>query len=257
MMKNLIIVFISALSLMTAQAQEYKLGKSGGKMIINLSNVVIEGYNGNEIIFSSLKPKSSKVVDPREEGLQAINEFGNRDNTGLGISVLDKGSVVEVNQVVPDSGIKILVPKGLILSFVNRKITQTEKIICRNVENEIEIDVEYNPVQLENVTGPVVVRSLYGAVEAIFNRQVKGPISIAAVFATVDVAIPVDTKANLKLKSEHSYIMTSPDFKIEVEKSKDDSVYFYGNLVTGKLNGGGQDFKVSSEYGKVYLRKTK
>jgi hypothetical protein len=130
-------------------------------------------------------------------------------------------------------------------------------VICRNLENEIEIETDDNNVFLENVTGPVVVRALYGSVDATFNKPVRGPVSIASIHSTVDVAIPIDTKANVKLKSSQSYIMTAPDFKIEVEKSKDDSVMFFGNLVTGKLNGGGVDFRLASEYGKIYLRKTK
>jgi hypothetical protein len=257
MKRYIIVVLFSALSLMTARAQEYKVGKASGKIIMNLSNVLIEGYSGNEIIFSSQHPGSPKTVDPKEAGLQTINGFGYRDNTGLGISVVDKGITIEVNHVIPDLAIKILVPKGLILSFVNHKVPDTGKVICRNLENEIEIETDDNNVFLENVTGPVAVRALYGSVDATFNKPVRGPVSIASIHSTVDVAIPVDTKANVKLKSSQSYIMTAPDFKIEVEKSKDDSVMFFGNLVTGKLNGGGADFRLASEYGKIYLRKTK
>jgi hypothetical protein len=257
MKRNLIVVLFSALSLMTVRAQEYKVSKTSGKMVMNLGNVLIEGYNGNEIIFSSQHPASAKAIDPKEVGLRAINGSGYRDNTGLGISVVEKGNTVEVNQVMPNLAIKILVPKGLILSLVNHKIADAGKVICRNVENEIEIDVDDNQVLLENVTGPLLVRTLYSSVDATFNKLVRGPVSIASIHSTVDVTIPVDTKADIKLKSSHSYIMTAADFQIEVEKSKADSVNRFGNLVTGKLNGGGPDFKLASEYGKIYLRKTK
>jgi hypothetical protein len=240
--------------MMAVRAQEYKVSKTNGKMIINLSNVVVEGYGGNEIVFSYQKAPAKTETDPRENGLQAINSAGYRDNTGLGISVVDKGGTVEVNEVARWQAIKILVPKDIILSFTCHQISHGD-VVCRSMDNEIDVETDYNKVLLENVTGPVVVRSLYGSVDAVFNENIKGPVSIACIHSTVDVTIPVDTKANLKLNSTHSIIMASPDFKMDVVKNEADSMAAYGTSINGKLNGGGTDFRLSSEFGKVYLRK--
>ena len=249
------IVVFSITALAAARAQEYKVRKSNGKIILNLSGVLVEGYGGNEIIFSSGQKETA--IDPRAEGLQTINAAGYRDNTGLGISVIEKGTTVEVNEVIPDLTIKILVPRSMMLSFICHKMTKEAKVICRNMENEIEIEAEDNDILLENITGPVTVRTLYGKVDAVFSKNIKGPVSIVSVQSTVDVAIPIDTQAHIKLKSSHSTIMASPDFKIAVEKSEDTDLLGFESLVYGKLNGGGPEFRLTSEYGKIYLRKTK
>jgi hypothetical protein len=257
MKKYIIITLLSLSAINFARAQDYKVNKASGKMTLNLSSVTIEGYSGNQIIFSSLKKESK---DPRAKGLRAINGSGYTDNTGLGISVTENGSTIEVNQVAyADLAVKILVPKNVILSLVCHTMPNAGKIEFKNMENEIEISTDYNKVDLENVTGPVTVRALYGAVDAKFSEHIKGPISIASIYSIVDVAIPPDTKANVKLSSSHGEILAASGLNIVLEKNVVGDMVNYGNnnIVNGKLNGGGADFKLTSEYGKIYLRKTK
>lgn len=256
MKKQFIITLIFAIAVNGLWAQEYKVNKSSGKMTINLSSVTVEGYNGSQIIFSSLKKENQ--ADPRAAGLRIINGSGYTDNTGLGISVTEKGSVIEVNQVASsDQSIKILVPKSVILSYGFHKVISAGQVNFKNLENEIEISTDYNSVNLENVTGPVSVRALYGAVDAKFSEHIKGPVSIVSVYSAVDVTIPVSTKANVNLNTTHGAILASPDLKIEMKKNTDDDLVSYSSNVNGKLNGGGLDFKLTSEYGKIYLRKAK
>src|SRR5687768_9354914 len=95
------------------KGQEFKVNKSTGKLVIkDVNHVSIEGYNGNEIVFTSLDGTSER--DRRAEGLRAINSLGLEDNTGFGLSVQDKGTTIEVYQLKKMDGprVKIMVPKG-------------------------------------------------------------------------------------------------------------------------------------------------
>jgi len=218
-MKNVFIVSLfSICSVCSVLGQDYKLAKTSGKLVLNLSSVVVEGYDGKEIIFSS--GNSEAEQDPRAKGLRAINGAGFTDNTGLGISVVENGTTAEVNQVTSNLSVKIRVPKGVIISVAYHKVSSAGMITCRNMENEIEISTDYNSIRLENISGPVSVRALYGSVDAVFGSYIKGPVSIASIYATVDVSIPADTKANVKLSSEHGSILASADLKIEMEKNE-------------------------------------
>jgi len=256
MKKYIITAWIGLLAITATHAQEYKVNKSTGKLVINLSSVTVEGYSGNTIVFSSLH--QNQEVDERAKGLQLINGSGYKDNTGLGISVDEKGTSIEVNQVSSkDEAIKILVPKGVKISYAYSKVSNSGKANFKNVENEIEISVAYNSVKLENVTGPVTVNAIYGSVDAVFKGTVAGPVSIVSIYATVDVSIPVTTKANLKLNSMHGDTFASGDLKIEMEKTTGDDMVRYGSgNVKGKINGGGIDFSLRADYGKIYLRKS-
>lgn len=256
MKKYIILTIISLAAIVSTQAQEYKISKSSGKLNIKIPSVTIEGYDGNEIVFKSESKKQEE--DPRAKGLHAINGAGNVDNTGLGISVLDKGTTIDVVPVTAGNlAIKILVPKGITISYAYKSMMNAGKIIFRNIESEIESTTDYNSVELDNVSGPVTVNAMYGSVDAKFSDRIKGPISIASIYSTVDVAIPVTTAADVKLSAKHGTIMASSELKIAIEKKagEEDMISYGGNVVNGKLNGGGFQLKLNAEFGKIYLRK--
>jgi len=248
-------ILIAALALFSAgciQAQEFKVARNSGRLEINLGRVTVEGHSGNEIIFSSKNGKHEK--DARAEGLKAINSLGLEDNTGLGINVTEKGNVVEVHQLKKTNSpdIRILVPKGVIVSFSHESQYGGEAVF-KNVENEIEVDAQYNSIELENVTGPLTVKTIYGHVEATFGTTIKDPVSIVSVYGYVDVTLPAATKANLKLSTSYGEIYVAPEFKIDIDK--DGEMIRYSDRVSGKINGGGINMDLACNYGKVYLRK--
>jgi len=251
-MNKLIVALLAMFFFARAGAQEYKVAKNSGRLEIHLGKATIEGHGGNDIIFSSKNGHENK--DERAEGLRAVNSLGLDDNTGLGINVTDKGTTVEVRQLNRTNSpeIKILVPKGVIVSFEHESEYGGE-VRFKNMENEIEVSANYNSVELENVTGPVTVKSVYGHVEADFNANMKGPVSIVSVYGYVDLTLPVATKANLKMSTSYGEILVAPDFKIEIEK--EGSMIRYSDKVNGKINGGGITIDLNSNYGKIYLRK--
>lgn len=252
-MKKLILVLgvlVAAVSFATAQ--EYKVAKNSGRIQIYLGKVTVEGSTGNEIVFTSNDHDHEK--DDRAKGLTAVNSMGLTDNTGLGINVVDKGGVVEVRQLkkMNSPNVKILVPKGVIVAYEHESQYGGEAKF-KNLENELEISANYNSVELENVTGPVTAKSVYGHVEADFNTNVKGPISIVSVYGYVDVTLPLATKADIKMSTSYGEIYAAQEFKIEYESQGD--MRRYDDKVTGKINGGGMKVDLNSSYGKVYLRK--
>lgn len=234
------------------KAQEFRLKKNSGRLELNIGRVTVEGHDGSEIIFTS--ENGHKEKDKRAEGLRPVSSLGLDDNTGLGVNVTDNGDVVKVQQLkktnAPD--IKILVPKNVIVSFSYESQYGGEAKF-RNMSNEIEVDAQYNSIDLENVTGPLTVKTIYGHVEAILDQNMKGPISIVSVYGYVDIAIPSTTKANLKMNTSYGDIFADPAFKIEMDTKGE--MISYTNKVSGKINGGGIPIDLSCNYGKVYLRK--
>lgn len=251
-MKKVLVLVCVWLAAQAAIAQEFKVAKSSGRLELNIGRVTVEGHSGNEIIFSSENHRDNK--DERAQGLRALNSLGLDDNTGLGINVTQKGDVVEVNQLkkmnAPD--IKVLVPKGVIVSFSHQS-QYGGKVAFKNMENEIEVSATYNSIELENVTGPLAIKSVYGHIEASLGGNIKGPISIVSVYDYVDVALSPATKANLKLSTSYGEIFVGPEFNIEIEKQGE--WVKYSDRVSGKLNGGGLQLDIRSDYGKIYLRK--
>lgn len=243
-------------SVKTLPVSEFKLNKSTGKLVINLGGVKVEGYSGSEIVFTNTR--MDRDDDERAKGLRPIDGSGLEDNTGVGINVTEKGNTYEVNQVGNgDRSITIKVPKGVSVSYSYSKAIGANQASFKNIESELEVSVQYNKVELENVTGPLTVKAVYGGVDAKFADNIKGPISIVSIYGHVDVAIPVATKASLKMNTSHGQIFASADLKLDLEKNTNpDLISYNNNNVRGKINGGGIDFTLRSDYGKIYLRKT-
>lgn len=251
-MKKILVLALLWMTGATVLAQEYKVAKNSGRLELNIGRVTVEGHSGNEIIFTSKSKRDEQ--DERAQGLRAINSLGLEDNTGLGINVTEKEGVVQVFQLkkmnAPD--VKVLVPKGVIVSF-SHESQYGGDVVFRNLENEIEISATYNNVELENITGPATVKTIYGHIEADFNQNVKGPLSLVSIYGYVDVTLPQTLKANLKLSTSYGEIFVAPEFKIEVEKQGD--FVQYSDRVAGKINGGGTNVSLRADYSKIYLRK--
>jgi hypothetical protein len=253
MKKIIVTIALSVIAGGLLHAQEFKLSKSSGRLEIKeVNNVVIESSTGNEIIFTSRSDK--REDDERAKGLRAVSSIGLEDNTGLGLAVVDKSGTVEVYQLKKTDAPKVTikVPKGVVVSYSHTS-PYGDEVVFRNVESEIEVSTVHSGVELENVTGPMTIKTVHGDINASLTAALKSPVSIVSVHGHVDVALPVATKANLKLGTAHGEIFVDPDFKIEIERSG--NMIKYSDNVAGKINGGGLDITLSSSHNNVYLRK--
>ncbi len=249
-------ILAAALLIVSGQlpAQEYKLAKSTGKLVLNdINQLTIEGTTGNEIVFVSLDGRGEK--DSRATGLRAINSMGLEDNTGVGLALVDKGTTYEVYQLKKMDGprVKIMVPRGVSVS-ISHTSPHGDDILVRNSESEIESSTVHSGIRLENVTGPLNIKTVHGEIEADLNAALKSPIRLTSTHGLVDVTLPVSTKANLSLGTSYGEILVDPALKIEVEKTGD-MVKYSSSKINGKLNGGGLEIELRSTHDNVYLRK--
>lgn len=235
----------------STNGQDYKIAVNKGTLKIDLGRAIIEGYDGKEIIFSN--EKSNKETDARAKGLRAINALGLEDNTGLGINVVEKNGVIEVNQLrrMSPPEIKILVPKTMLISFSHESQFGGD-IIFKNLESEIEATATYNNMIFENVTGPTTINTIYGSIDAKFNQVIKGALSIVSIYGKVDISIPKTAKANVKITTNYGEILVDPKLSLKLEDSA--GMVKYNDQLNATLNGGGNSFNFRSDYETVYLR---
>lgn len=221
MKKQTITLILLLFACISASAQkEYKLNKSTGKLHINLNGALIEGYDGNEIIFSSQNAQDEEE-DERAKGLQAISGSGYKDNTGLGINVTEEGQDVYVNPVgngIDNGLLSIRIPKQMAIVFTDNKAFFAEPITIKNIKGEIEVATSHNKIVLENNSGPMNITTIHGSVDAIFENDIKGPVSIISIYNHVDVTLPTATKANLELGTHYGKLYAANEFDIIVVK---------------------------------------
>jgi len=254
MKKQIFVLLIGTFLTCQAFAQEYKIAKATGRLVIKMPSVSVEGYDGKDIIFTTT---DKQFADERAAGLMLLSGSGLKDNTGIGLNSYEKGGDLEISAVDPSMGkVTIKVPKGLAISYNWQELHHSGKITFKNIQKEIDISSKNSAVELDDVTGPVSINTLYASVKARFTDKITGPITIASIYSTVDVSVPVATKANLKLNTTYGKVFAASDMKIDLKKRAGDDMVEYTGHIEGSLNGGGTDITLSSTYGKVYLRKT-
>ncbi len=254
MKKNIIITALCLLVATFVNAQEYKLAKSTGRLEISeVNHVTIEGTTGNEIVFT--RRGYNKDDDERAKGLRAVSAMGIEDNTGIGLSVIDKGESIQVQQLKKMDGpdVTIKVPKGVIV-VISHTSPHGDKIEFKNFEGEIQVSTVHSGVRLENITGPTRIKTVHGDIDASLSPNMKSPIALISIHGHVDAAIPLATKANIRLGTKYGELFLDPDFKLEREKAGE-FVKYSSDEFSAKLNGGGLDLSFTSTHGNVYIRK--
>jgi len=253
MKKHILSIAFGILIAAATTAQEYKIAKSTGRLeITEVNHVTIEGTTGNEIVFTGRNSRGDD--DDRAKGLRAVSGMGLEDNTGLGLSVVDKGNTIEVRQLKKMDGpqITIKVPKGVTVAYAHTS-PHGDEVEFKNFEGEIQVHSVHSGVRLSNVSGPIDIKTIHGDVDASISTPSKS-INIKSVHGHVDVALPPATKADLRLLTQFGEILVDPDFKIEIEKVGD--MVRYDNKVSGKINGGGgSEITLEAQHNNVYLRK--
>lgn len=266
-MKYLFIpIFITLLCLVNVQAQEaqenkemelkeHKVNMSSGQLIISeVNGVTIEGVSGSQIIIQSESRKPSE--DERAKGLRQISALGLEDNTGMGLSVQKSGNEVKIHSVSKNNGKRytIKVPSGVAVNY-EHSTHMAKKLYIKNTSSEIEVSANYNSVVIENATGPLAINTVYGGIEADFDKISANDATLYSVYSFVDVSVPASAKASFQMGTSYGQMFTDLDLSFEGEEKEGEMRNLSSKKMLGKLNGGGTNFKLKATYGKIYLRK--
>lgn len=264
-MKNYLYLTLIALftlgSTMTVNGQskkeEHKTSMSSGTVsIVDIDELIIEAYSGSEVIVSAMVEETEE--NDRAKGLRMLNSLGLDDNTGFGISVKKEGNTLNIVQVSKScncSKVTIQVPQGVNISVAHGNYN-AETLIVRNVSSELEITTNHHNIRLEDVTGPMAVKTVYGSIDAKFSSlSQKGSVSLYSVYELVDVSIPSTAKSNIMLSALHGDVYSNADINVESKETKQThGSCGTGTVIAGTLNGGGVSLNIKSSYEDVYLR---
>lgn len=230
-MKNLLIVTVLWIIAAEAYSQnEYRVPKKEGKLVLtHISNVRVEGYEGNEIIFTvqhegkkaaSVFHKPEDGDDPRAQGLSTLDNNG-FDNTGLNLKISEEGKNIFVSPVGNLDGlhVKIQLPKAIALSVKSNGIlsglSDGQTIYVSHLDSEVSLSGQFENCKLVDVSGPLSIKTFSGNVEVVLKEDYKGPVSIQTINGFIDLAIPENAKANLSLATLGGVIYADPKLRLE------------------------------------------
>ena len=153
-------------------------------------------------------------------------------------------------------------------------------VTVEGVEGELEIESVNGAVTLTNVGGSVVAHTVNGKLLATIARATaQQPMAFTSLNGSVDVTLPANVKANLKLRSDQGDVYTdfdlqqvrqdaanpnpNPNPNVDIDRNRGrrdvnrQRRVEIDNAIYGSINGGGPDFEMRTFNGNVYVRKGK
>jgi DUF4097 and DUF4098 domain-containing protein YvlB len=145
--------------------------------------------------------------------------------------------------------------------------TNDGDIVVENVGGEIEVENVNGSNTLRNISGNAVVNTVNGDVTVTMTRVTPDkPMSFSSMNGDVDVTLPADIKANVKMKSQQGEIYSDFDITLKQAPQKAEEVSKSGKgkyrisfekNIYGAINGGGPEYAFNTFNGDVFIRKGK
>jgi hypothetical protein len=186
------------------------------KALLPWADLHVTGTAGNEIVVTStLKEKGQK--EERPDGLRRLDEE-------VSFALSEKNNVATL-QIVGDNPwaahgaeFKIELPHNTAL------VLRTEAggdMLVENIDGDIDISSMNGEVTLRDIGSSAVVNTMNGEIKAAFKTAPVKPVSLSSMNGEIFVKLPVDTKANLRMRSHNGAILT--DFPETILKAKSEN----------------------------------
>jgi DUF4097 and DUF4098 domain-containing protein YvlB len=141
-------------------------------------------------------------------------------------------------------------------------------IDVEHVDGEIDANDLNGNITLKDVSGSVVAHSLNGHVLATIERvDASKPMSFSTLNGNIDVTLPDNVRANLRMKTDNGSIYSDFDVKLNSGASivqtgpgqRQEGRYHvrFDHTLRGTINGGGPELQFTTFNGQIYIRKVK
>ena len=243
--------------------------KSSRSRLININllngGVTVKAYAGKEIIVES--HSSTRSMRDRHRGPSEVDGLKRLELPGVsGLEIDEDDNEINIRtRYNASSDLVVSVP---VESSVKVRCTNGGDIVVEGVHGEVDANNLNGRVTLTGISGTVIAHSLNGAIKVSMDRiDPTKPISFSTMNGEVDVTLPADFRANLKMKTDNGDIYSDFDIKIDpsrnksvVEPSASTNGRFHmkaDRTMYGTVNGGGQEASFTTYNGRISVRKKK
>jgi len=202
----------------------------------------------------------------REEKEKKIAGMKVLSGSSSGLEIEEEANVVQINVQSWKAATDLVIQVPVATSLEVRS-TMDGAVLVEGVSGEIDINNINGPVTLKNVSGNTLVHTVNGNIEVTLARVAADkPLSFSTMNGDIDVTLPGDVKANLKMKSEQGEIYTDFDINMTRQATKSEAAektergkfrITFDKSLYGLVNGGGQEISFNTFTGDIYIRKKK
>jgi DUF4097 and DUF4098 domain-containing protein YvlB len=228
-------------------------------------SITVTVGSGPQVVVESTKSSGASTPPRRRDRDTPPPGMHRLDVGGGDLDVVEDHNVVTIKTGIPgrSESLSIQVPVN---TSVELKTINGKGINVTGISGDIDVECTNGAVVLTNVSGSAVAHTLNGSLTATFDKITAGkPMSFTSLNGKVDVTLPGDTKARLRLKSQNGAVYSDFDVKMEPDASKptvedgrgqggryrirmDRSVY-------GSINGGGPEYLFQTMNGDILIHK--
>ena len=134
---------------------------------------------------------------------------------------------------VHDGDFKISVPRTIALDI---KTQVGGDLDIKDVTGDIEVNAMNGEVRLEGLAGSAVINTMNGQVRATYAQAPEKLVSITSMNGAINLCVPAETKANVRLRNQNGAIFT--DFDEQVLRTKSQGLPDLTNALITVLNNG-------------------
>jgi len=225
----------------------------------NLSNgsITVKTHAGNDVIVETASSHDGRADRPR-----AVDGLRRLDLPPRGLEVEEQDNVITIRLNGSASNANLIVTAPVDTSL--QMMSANGHVQVDGVHGELDVTSHNGHINLMNVSGTVVADTHNGQVKVVFDRVDPGkPISFTSYNGSIDVTLPADFKANLKLRAAQGEIYTDFDVKLSPGQSitepntSPDGRYRVrtDRTISGTINGGGTEATFNTYNGKILIRK--
>jgi hypothetical protein len=229
--------------------------------------ITVKAYNGKEVIVEA-RGRDGEHGRGRHRPEAPEGTAGMRridiNNPGLQVEESENTVVIGVSSINRNSELSIQVPVDTSLRL---RSVNGGNINVEGVSGDLDVDNTNGEVTVSHVSGSVVAHALNGRVLVSLDRVTPNKsMSFSSLNGNVDVTLPADVKANVKMKTDNGEIYSDFDVKLDasarqpvVEGNKSSGQYRvrFDKGVYGTINGGGPEMQFTTFNGTIFIRKAK
>ncbi|HVW85104.1 MAG TPA: DUF4097 family beta strand repeat-containing protein [Bryobacteraceae bacterium] len=227
--------------------------------LVSGSITVTGGASGQVIVESGGAARENRTPRDVPQGMHRI------DTGKPALDIVEDHNTVTIGSghYMNEGRVTLQVPANASLQL---KSVNGGRIEVSGVNGEIEVENINGSILLKDVSGSVVASSQNGSVTASLDRVTPNkPMSFTSLNGKIDVTIPADTKARLRLKTDNGDVYSDFDVKMEPDATRpvvEDSRGRDGRYrirmdrnIYGSINGGGPEYRFETMNGNIIIHK--
>ncbi len=242
------------------------------KVSLISGSITVKGYSGKDVIVDATRGDDDENDEDRDSDNDAKTDkkrgLRHIPNLSTGVTVEEDDNEVTIGTGAMSAGrtlnLTIQVPanSSMKLSTINDGDIKVE-----DVTGDVEASDLNGAISMKGIKGSVVADALNGEITVVFTGiDTKKSMSFSSMNGDIDVTLPADTKATLKLKNDQGEIYSDFDLKMNYSNPLfEDNAARKGKrrvsmekMMSADINGGGGSDMLFKNYnGDIYIRKGK